>query len=208
MHWPKVPYIFISREKFTRHSLTRFERILVFLFPLFGKKNTNCFIFFPRKSLQATHSKKIWYLQKKGQKKVLYAVFRNFSNFGGVFFFPFFSQKFSVFFFPRKSLKSTHSLKFKEPEKKKYSTGKKKTTFSLTHSIFDQKWQKLNFSREIKKYGTFGPAKSPLPPDIKKFSYKMIQKCHGVLSPRPPFLARKISQGGGGRDLAWILGYE
>ena len=60
------------------------------------------------------------------------------------------------FFFPRKSLKSTHSLKFKS-RKKNTALEKKKTTFSLTHSIFDQKWQKFNFSREIKKYGTFDP---------------------------------------------------
>ena len=43
------------------------------------------------------------------------------------------------------------------PEKK-IQHWEKKTTFSLTHSIFAQKWQKFDFSREIKKYGTFDVA--------------------------------------------------
>ena len=81
---------------------------------------------------------------------------------GKLFFFsenffsgPNFSILAILFFFPRKSLESTHSLKLIS-RKKKYSTGKKKSFISLTHSIFPRKWQKLNFSREIKKYGTFG----------------------------------------------------
>ena len=58
------------------------------------------------------------------------------------------------FFFLEKF--TPHSLtQIQDPEKKNRA-GKKKTPFSLTHSIFPQKWSKINFSGEIKKYGTFG----------------------------------------------------
>ena len=80
-----------------------------------------------------------------------------FSKFQLYFCFPtFFSHV--LYFFSRKSLQSTQQLKFKSPVKKKYNTGKKNTAFSLTHSIYSQKYKKLNFSGEIKKYGTFGSA--------------------------------------------------
>ena len=116
--WRTQRYRIFSPEKFTRQSHSIWEHYFSFSW----------------QSLQATHSKKIWYLQKKVKKKVLYAVFRNFSNFGGVFFFHLFPKNFVYFFFPRKSLKSTHSLKFKEPLKKN-TAPEKKTKFSLTHSI-------------------------------------------------------------------------
>ena len=61
-----------------------------------------------------------------------------FQNFNCIFFFHFFCSHI-LFFFPRKSLKSTHSLDLKS-RKKKYNAGKKNTGFSLTHSIFDKKW--------------------------------------------------------------------
>ena len=72
------------------------------------------------------------------------------------FFFIFFPKMLSIFFFPQEKFKIHSLTQIQEPEKKIQHWKKKITTFSLTHSIFDQKWQKLNFSREIKKYGTFG----------------------------------------------------
>ena len=139
------------------HSI--WDNFVFFFLHFLEKKNTNCFLFFPRKSLQATHSKKNRYLQKKVQKKVLYAVFRNFSNFFEfwrcIFFFSKKKPPKNVFFFSQEKFKIHSLTQILRAGKKKYSTGKKNTTFSLTHSIFDQKWQKLNFSREIKKYGTF-----------------------------------------------------
>ena len=75
--------------------------------------------------------------------------------FGLFFFFPPIFGMIFVFFFPRKSLPSlTHSIEkrvffFRVPEKKK-------TGFSLIHSIFAEKSQKTNYSQEKKKYATFG----------------------------------------------------
>ena len=58
------------------------------------------------------------------------------------------------FFFHSKSLTAlTHSKP--EARKNKKQRQKKKTAFSLTHTNFAQKWSTTNFSREIKKYGTF-----------------------------------------------------
>ena len=77
-------------------------------------------------------------------------------------FFIFFQKnpENSLFFFPGKVYTSlTHSFskggKIKKQHRKKI-TGK--TQFSHTHSIFAKKWTKINFSREIKKYDTFGSA--------------------------------------------------
>ena len=68
-----------------------------------------------------------------------------------LFFFP--AQNFQFlacfFFFLRKSLHCTHSLKIRG-RKKKTAPEKKKTTFSLTHSNFVKKWRKTNFSGEKK----------------------------------------------------------
>ena len=57
-------------------------------------------------------------------------------------------------FFPQEKFK-IHSLTQIQKPGKKIQHWKKKYTTSLTHSKFDQKWQKLNYSREINKYGTF-----------------------------------------------------
>ena len=136
--------VFFFPEKFTAHSLTHFLRIL-FFFPFFRKKK-QFFFFFPRKSLQATHSPKKMISPKKGQKrsktgkKTVFQILE-------VFFFPKKSENISFFFFFRKILQFTHSIIFRR--------WKKKTQFSLTHSILAEKWSKMNFSREIKKYGTF-----------------------------------------------------
>ena len=89
---PKVSYFFISLEKFTGHSLTRFQKKS-------GKKNRPE----TRKSLNAL----------------------------------------------------THS---KSEARKKKQRRKKKTAFLRTHSNFAQNWSKTKFSREIKKYDTFGGA--------------------------------------------------
>ena len=78
--------------------------------------------------------------KKRSKKKVLYAVFRNFSNFGGVFFIFHFFPKNIVYFFSQEKF-TIHSLtQIQEPEKK-IQQWKKNTTISLTHPIFDQKWQ-------------------------------------------------------------------
>ena len=100
----KVPYFFFPGIV-TPHSLTGFERILYF-FSTFWKKNTNCFLFFPRKSLQATHSKKIRYLTKKGPKKGTLCCFSQLFEFFRIlevyFFFPKKKNPKNVFFFPGK----------------------------------------------------------------------------------------------------------
>ena len=141
--------IFFSREKFRPHSLTRFWAKLFFFSFFFHKKNTRC-IFFSQEKFESHSLGKKNIICKKRSKNGKLDNFRRFSNFGGVFFF----RQFFVFFFPGKvHISLTHS--FSGSRKKKYSSGKKNTPFSLTHSIFAQKWKKLNFSREIKKYDTF-----------------------------------------------------
>ena len=53
----KVPYFFISAEKFTPYWLTRLLKNLFFIFSGFVEKiKNNCFLFFPRKSLHFTNS--------------------------------------------------------------------------------------------------------------------------------------------------------
>ena len=69
-------------------------------------------------------------------------------------------------FLSRKSLHFTHSLIFRGRRKKKTAL-EKKTPISLTHSIFAEKWSKMNFSGK-KKYDTFG---------ITLLSKKKIKKC-------------------------------
>ena len=70
------------------------------------------------------------------------------------FFRPEFFDFGNFIFFYQENFR-IHSLSQINQPEKKYSTGKKNPSFSLTHSIFPRKWQKLNFSREIKNYGTF-----------------------------------------------------
>ena len=98
-------------------------------------------IFFPGKTLCPTHSLDF------GQSCIFFpkTVFFSGPNFSilAILFF-FYQEKFRI-----------HSLSQINQPEKKYSTGKKNPSFSLTHSIFPRKWQKLNFSREIKNYGTF-----------------------------------------------------
>ena len=135
--------IFFSPEKFAPHSLTRFLESCFFFIFTCRKKKTLVF-FFCGKVCKPLTRQKNWDLQKKvkkGKKLVLFAVFQ----FLEVFFFSrivFFLLLF--FFFPGKVYTSlTHSIS--KPGKKK--TGqKKKTPFSLTHSIFAKKWSKTNFS--------------------------------------------------------------
>ena len=140
---PKVSYFF-SPEKFTSHSLTQILRTL-FFFPVF-----------PRKSLQG-HSlaqnfgcpqKKV----KNGQKRQN----KQFFTFWRCFFFPILFFFVVVFFFLEKF--TLHSLTHFQRAKKKTAL-EKKTPFSLTHSILAEKWSKMNFSSEIKKYDTFAITK-------------------------------------------------
>ena len=114
------------------------------------------FFFFPKKSLQATHSAERRSTSKKRSKTVKNGTFCRISVFFVVFFFPKKLDKI-LFFFPGKVHTSlTHSIS--EGGKKKNSAGKKKTAFLLTHSFFHEKFQILNFSAE-KKNGTFALGK-------------------------------------------------
>ena len=79
--------------------------------------------------------------------KNLYVLFFFFRD---QFFFLFF---FLVFFFLEK-LKFTHSLVWKACFF--FRWWKKKTAFLLTHTIFDQKWQKTNFSQKKKTLPLLG----------------------------------------------------
>ena len=92
---------------------------------------------------------------KKGPKRSKKGKLFGFSNFGGVFyFFPKNFENGLFFFFLEKF--TLHSLTHFQRAEKKKQRWKKKTPFSLTHSIFAEKWSKMNFSRKIKRYGTFG----------------------------------------------------
>ena len=124
--------------------------IFVFFFRVLEKKN-KLFFFFPRKSLQATHSAERRSTSKKRSKTVKNGTFCRISFFFVVFFFP---AKSCFFFFPRKSLPVTHSLDFRGWEKKKQRWKKKNTIF--THSLEKpQKGANFNLFRVKKKYGTF-----------------------------------------------------
>ena len=109
----------------------------IFFFHFLEKKNTNCFLFFPRKSLQATHSKKIRYLTKKGPKKGTLCCFSELFEFSRcVFFFHFFEKKKqTVFFFPGKVCKPV-TRKKSDIYKKKRSKKKYFTLFFGTFRIF------------------------------------------------------------------------
>ena len=102
--------------------------------------------FFPRNSLPPlTHSIfKIFFFFSLLVKKKIQGVFA--TNF---------SQMLCFFFFLRKSLKSTHSLKFRTVKKKK-QPGEKKKNRIFTHSVdFFQNVVKIKLFRGKKKYGTF-----------------------------------------------------
>ena len=148
----KVPYFFFPRNSLPPLTHSIFENFVFFFFPLSGKKKIQTVFFFSQEKFAATHSseERIIYRKKVKNTYVL-----QFFHILVVFFFPTFFQLFLFFFFPRKSLKSTHSLDFLGRKKKKTAAEKKKTQFSLTQSIFAQKVQILNYSGEIKKYGTF-----------------------------------------------------
>ena len=95
--------------------------------------------------MQATHSKKNRYLQKKVQKKVLYAVFRNFSNFEGVF------KKKKCIFFSQEKFKIHSLTQIQNGEKKKKQPGEKKKNRIFTHSVdFFQNVVKIKLFREKK----------------------------------------------------------
>ena len=123
---------------------------MYFFFRISGKKKYRCIYFFPRNSLKATHS----------AERQLPFVKRYFCTFAVYFFFP---TKMCIFFFPGiVYYLLTHS--FSKGGKKKYSPGKKKYSFLLTHSIFPQKCQKINFSRKKKiRYLWLTPPEKRLP---------------------------------------------
>ena len=128
------------------HSLTLGN--FCFFFPCFGKKKKQA-VFFPRKSLHATHSAERRSTSKKRSKTVKNGTFCRISFFS-LFFFP---AKSCFFFFPGKVYPSlTHSIS--EGGKKK-TASEKKTPFLLTHSKNHKKVQILIFSGQKKQYGTF-----------------------------------------------------
>ena len=129
-------------EFFSRKSLRpltqSFSENFVFFVSRFLEEKKNRCIFFPRKSLKATHS---------GERQLPLGS-RYFYTFA-VFFFS--NEK--VFFFPRKCLRPTHSLVLRGAEKIKNRGGKKNSIF--THSL--EKPQKVSNFKLFrgKKYGNF-----------------------------------------------------
>ena len=158
-------FLFLGNSLHATHSLDLGGFCYIFFSTFWKKKIQTVFYFFPGKVCKPLTQKKSDICKKRSKKRYFMLIFRNFSNFRGVFFFPFFPKNFYVFFFSQEKFKIHSLTQIQEPGKKKIQHWKKKiTTFSLTHSIFDQKWQKLNFSREIKKYGTFGPSETKYKP--------------------------------------------
>ena len=82
-------------------------------------------------------------MSKKVKQQVLLC---NFSNFVSVFF-PRKKNPENVFCFLEKF--TLHSVTH-------FQRAEKKTPFSFTHSIFAQNGSKMNFSRDMKNYDTFG----------------------------------------------------
>ena len=114
--------------------------------------------FFPRKSLYLTHQ--VFFSQEKfeshSRKKMISAKKGEKGNFRVYRILEVFIFSNDFFFFRGKvHISLTHSF---SGSREKKTAVEKKTPFSLTHPIFAQKWQKLYFSRELKKYGSFGRA--------------------------------------------------
>ena len=132
-------------------------------------------------------------------------MFCNFFTFWLFFFSQHFFNFFCFFFFPRKSLKSTHSLDFLGRKKKKQQRKKKKTQFSLTQSIFAQKVQILNYSGEIKKYGTFesvGPIlTAPCCRECSGFFFCWLKSYNSVVFPWKSLLFSATFHG---TQLPWV----
>ena len=107
--------VFFSRENLTplTHSLS--ENFCSF-FSRFWKKKINTRIFFPRKSLKATHS----------AERQLPLRNRYFCTFA-----VFFSNQIVYYFFPRKCLQPTHSLVLRGRRNKKTRREKKHIFHSL-----------------------------------------------------------------------------
>ena len=136
-------FLFPWKSLSLTHSLN-FEQFCFFYFPTFGKKK-HLFFFSSEKFVSHSLAKKADDPKNRSEKVK--------KRYLEVFFI--FSRKILktvCFFFPGKVYTSlTHS--FSKSGKK--TAREKKTQFSLTHSIFAQKWTKINFSREIKKCDTF-----------------------------------------------------
>ena len=132
--------VFFSPEKFAPHSLTRFLENCFFFFHVSEKKTP---VFFPRKSLKATHPPKKLRSPKKGQKRSKNVNFCTFSNFCGVFFISklvFFLW--FLFFFLEKF--TPHSLTHFQRARKKKQAGKQKHHFhSLTRFLPKNRKNKL-----------------------------------------------------------------
>ena len=127
----------------------------VFFFPKRGKKKYSCIFFFPGK-VYVPLTQLFWrsLYKKIGGKQYFFRI----AIFNPILRCIFFSRDlyfFPCIFFSWKSLSLTHSLisnvcifLFPVSEKKKYSV--------FTHSLdFVKNVTKINFSKEIKKYGTF-----------------------------------------------------
>ena len=134
--------IFFYADMDVGYSFIQIQKSCFFLFPRSGKKKTqHVFFYFPRKSSSVIHS---------DFDDV--PIFFNKSCL--CFFFPIFLVFFCFFSFPRKSSKVIHSFNFWSG-KKKTNREIKKNSFFIHSFDNPQKFAKTNFSREIKKYGTF-----------------------------------------------------
>ena len=124
----KVPYFFFRGKDWGVLTHSIWAIFVFFYFPILEKKNK--LFFFPRKSLQATHSPERRSSSKKRSKPVKNGTFCRIS----VFFVVFFSQKISqnsVFFFPGKDYTSLTHSNFRAG-KKKQPRKKKQQFYSLT----------------------------------------------------------------------------
>ena len=138
------------------HSL-KFWNICIFFFQKDGNKKIQLYFFISQEKF-TFHSLNFSggaYIKYK-EESYIFSEMPFLTPFYVVFFFPEICIFFPCIFFSWKSLRLTHSLisnvcifLFPVSEKKKYSV--------FTHSLdLVKNITKINFSREIKKYGTFG----------------------------------------------------
>ena len=148
LRWSNQRYriFFFPRNSLPPLTHSIFKNFVFF----FSQKKIQPVFFFTGKVCKPLTRLRSGYIQKKVQN----TYFSWFFHILVVFFFT----HFVVFFFPRKSLKSTHSLHFRRPKKKNSKWKKKNTIF--THSVdFCPKCAKIKLFQEKKKYDTFGRSK-------------------------------------------------
>ena len=152
----KGTVFFYFRGKVDAHSLTQILEHLYFFFPKWWEKKIQLYFFISQEKF-TFHSLNFSggaYIKNK-EESYIFSEMPFLTPFYVVFFFPRSVFFFPCIFFSWKSLRLTHSLisnvcifLFPVSEKKKYSV--------FTHSLdLVKNITKINFSREIKKYGTF-----------------------------------------------------